>query len=178
MLFRSVCTWLGQVQADDKSRPEVARALDPLVKSSDHWLREAALKALVRWGTKDNVDTLVDTIQKGDLGLGGARTAAIQALGTIKDDRAAPAVAARLGDFFDREHAAAALEAMGPGAEKSVQPYVGHNDAGVRVLACRVLKTVGSKDSLKVLELHAKGDMNPEARAAAAMAYAAIKGRQ
>jgi predicted Zn finger-like uncharacterized protein len=174
----AVCTWLGQTQADDKSRPEVARALDPLVKSSDHRLREAAIQALVKWGTKDNVDTLVDALQKGNLGLGGARAAAIQALGATKDDRAAPAVAARLGDFFDREHAAAALEAMGPGAEKSVLPYVGHNDAGVRVLACRVLKTVGTKDSLKALELHAKGDMNAEARAAAAMAYAAIKGRQ
>jgi predicted Zn finger-like uncharacterized protein len=174
----AVCTWLSQTQPDAKSRPEAARALDPLVKSSNNWLREAAAKALVNWGTKDNVDTLIAIVQNGDFGLGGTRKLAIQALGNIKDDRAAPAVAARLPDFFDRETAAAALETMGPGAEKPVLPFVGHNDAAVRVLACRVLKTVGTKESLKALELHAKGDMNPEARTAAAMAYTAIKGRQ
>jgi HEAT repeat protein len=172
-----VCTWLGQTPPDEKSRPDVARALDPLVKSSNRQVQEEAVKALINWGTKDNVDSLVTLVQNGDFGGGSLRKLAIQALGNIKDDRAAPAVAARLGDFFDRETAAAALENMGPGAEKAVLPFVGHNDAGVRVLACRVLKTIGTKDSLKALELHAKGDQNPEARTAAAMAYTAIKGR-
>jgi HEAT repeat protein len=173
-----VCAWLGLAPADEKSRPDVARALDPLVKSSNRQVREEAVKALVVWGTKDNAESLVALVQNGDFGAGGTRKLAIQALGNIKDDRAAPAVAARLPDFFDRETAAAALENMGPGAEKAVLPYVGHNDFGVRVLACRVLKTVGGKDSLKALEIHAKADQIPEARAAAAMAYTAIKGRQ
>jgi HEAT repeat protein len=174
-----VCSWLGQTAADEKSRPDVARGLDPLVKSSNHRVREEALKALVNWGTKDNVDTLLPLVQTGDLGSGNVRKLAIQALGNIKDDRAAPAVAARMTDFFDRETAAAALENMGPGAEKPVLQVLNtSNDAGVRLLACRVLKTVGTKDSLDGLKLHVNRDQNPEVRAAAAMAYTAIKGRQ
>jgi HEAT repeat protein/tRNA A-37 threonylcarbamoyl transferase component Bud32 len=175
----AVCTWLGQRQVDKKHRTHtVALALDPLARSSSNGVREAALGALVAWGTADNVPTLIGLIEGKPSGDDPGRALAFQALGNVEDDGAARAVARCLANSPDREHAAKALQAMGPGAEEAVLPYAHDDDAGVRVAACRVLKAIGTKHSLKLLDAHAKADLSADVREAAAQAIAAIKRRR
>jgi HEAT repeat protein len=54
-------------------------------------------------------------------------------------------------DFGDRGHASKALQEIGPAAEKEVAKYVDHQDWGVRMEACNILKVVGTKNSLEAL---------------------------
>src|SRR5205814_877230 len=87
--------WLAApATADEKRRPEFARALDELVRGADGGAKEAALRALAVWGTKENVPALVTvTTDPGfDLTVNHNRDVAMAALGAIKDERGAEAV--------------------------------------------------------------------------------------
>src|SRR5262249_4577676 len=73
------------------------------------------------------------------------REAATQALVQLKDERGAAALAAKLPTTLERERAAAALQAMGPAAEREVAKYAFHPHAGARDEARRLLKGYGTK---------------------------------
>src|SRR5262249_48594522 len=117
----------------NERREEVAGALEPLLTDPDMWTRNAAAKALGRWGTKDSVTALIKAVRyqesstrteaikalaklKDERAVDvlleaikhedvGTRAAAIDALAELKDDRAIEPLIARLADFFDRGHA-------------------------------------------------------------------------
>jgi predicted Zn finger-like uncharacterized protein len=173
----NILNWLAQAQPDDKRRADAGPALDPPLKSSSRFLREAALKAAVPWGSKDNVPALVSVLDDQRITNNDLRLLAIQALGKIKDDRAAPALTVSLLNPSDRDQAANALLAIGPGAEKPVLTGLKNKDPLVRVLACRILKVIGTKDSLKDLETCAAKDPVPAVRPEARAAADAIKAR-
>jgi predicted Zn finger-like uncharacterized protein len=174
-----ICKWLTEnPPTDEKRRAEVGPALDPALRSTNRWTKEAALKAAIQWGSKDNVPALLGVL--GDTGFGNAdfRLLAIQALGKIKDDRAAATLTVSLLIPAEREQAAAALIAIGPGAEKPVLTGLKSADPVARALACRILKTIGTKESLKDLETCAAKDRVPGVKAEAKDALAAIKDRE
>ncbi len=130
----------------DGRRAQVAAALEPLM-NDPHWVaRDAAIEAMGVWGSGDNVPALLRAMNHRE-----SRRAAMKALGRLKDERAAEPLASRLEDFADQHTAAEALMAMGPVAEKAVRQRLNHHDQFVRSEVCRVLKVIGTRDSLPAL---------------------------
>jgi predicted Zn finger-like uncharacterized protein len=148
-------TWLGQAALDEPRRPQVAKALGPLLKDNNKQLREATVRALVVWGTRDNIPGLCDALKDP-----GLKPTALDILGKLnddlKDERTAEAVAEAMKDKRreTRTKASEILKAMGAVAEKPVlKVLVESRDAFLRTEACHVLAVVGKKEtSLPVLE--------------------------
>jgi predicted Zn finger-like uncharacterized protein len=155
-------------------RGEVAKALEALLNDPDVFARQAGVKALEVWGGKDNVPALLKLVGHTDP---FTRWAVIDALGKFKDARAAEPVAERLVDFGDRGHAAQTLRAIGPAAEKAVGKHLTSGDLFLRRDACLILKDIGTKESVPVLEVASK-DSNPFVSGAAQEALKAIAERK
>jgi predicted Zn finger-like uncharacterized protein len=148
----------------DERRGQVVSALEPLLPDADRGTREAAIEALGVWGTRDTVPLLLKTMQEKE-----TRAASIRALGRLKDERAVEPIADRLEDFFERGEAVEALKKMGPAAEEAMIQRLRHTDGGVRQAACDVLKVVGTKRSLPILQkVAAENDffLSPKAKEA------------
>jgi hypothetical protein len=150
-------------------RGEVAAALEAALTSPAPMTREAVPQALAVWGSAASVPALVRLL---DDPFPGPRAAAMDALATFKDERAAEPVARRLTSFPDRAHASKTLQAMGPVAEKAVVALLGNRDRNVRIEACRVLGIIGSADSLPALQNLALDQDRGVAQAAEAAAQA------
>lgn len=170
---RAAIDRLAQAEATAKRRNEVAKALEPLATGQDHFTRLAALKALETWGVKDNVPGLLKLVSHEDV---FARMGVMTVLGKLKDERAADALAARLPEFGDRRHAADALKAIGPPAEKAVLKLIKHTDLFLRHEVCNILKDIGTKDSIPALE-EATLDGNGLVANSAKAALKAVEGR-
>lgn len=144
---RKAAERLGRMLPDDTRRKEVARALaEALADADETWARQALLEALMVWFTPETIPAMIECAQDDDFGV---RRAAIAALSHTKDERAARAIADRLGE--DGGQAAEALIAMGPIAEKVAMDYIKHPNREVRNRAIEVLGAVGSKDCVPVL---------------------------
>src|SRR5262249_25692055 len=134
-------------QAEPKGRrAEVARALVALLADREAPTRQAAAGALAVWATKDNVKAPIEIVADKDY---VGRSPALDALGRLKDARAAEAVAGRLPELSDRGKASAALQAMGPKAAGAVAKYLTHADLWVRLEVCKVLKAIGTLDQVQ-----------------------------
>jgi HEAT repeat protein len=147
-------------------RATVARALEPLLNDPDHFARQAMIGALGVWGTRESVPALVKMFQHEDV---FTRRAALTALGNLRYESSAEAVAGRLDKGLNRHYASLALQAMGPLAEKATARMIGHNDWTVRLEVCKILKVIGTKQSIPALETgvrDANGIVAAEARAA------------
>jgi HEAT repeat protein len=128
-------------------RREVARALEALLGAADVSVRREGIDALGTWGDKDSVPALLQALKDKE-----TRVNAIKALGPLKDERAAEPITKSLEDFFEQGEAVAALKKMGPAAEKAVLALLNHPDAGRRGQACDILKVIGTRQSLPLLE--------------------------
>jgi predicted Zn finger-like uncharacterized protein len=144
---REGANWLEKAVRDEGRRGEVTGGLEPLLSDGDPPVRNAAVKAMKTWGpTKDNVPALIKVITVKEDNP-ETRQVAIQLLGELKDARAAEALAARLPDWFDRQHARNALQNIGPAAEKAVVVYYFHPN-GVDTEARAILKGYGTKQDV------------------------------
>jgi HEAT repeats len=140
---------LENLEPVEKRRAEVIQALKKVANAPDLFApRGEAVKAISRWGTKDEVPFFLELIDHNDHNV---RQAVLVALGQWKDPRAADPVAQRLVNGQDRPWASKALKEIGPAAEKPVIEMLRHEDAGVRVEACRVLKVIGGKEGQAAL---------------------------
>jgi predicted Zn finger-like uncharacterized protein len=151
--------WLVQTRPDEGQRAAVASGLGQLLKDQDHGTQAAAVKALVVWGTKENVPGLLTFVEDGAFNphANFMRGTAMEALGAIKDERAVIPVARRLINFLDRQAASKALKLMGPIAEPAVMTFLGSRDGGQRNEACRILAEIGTARSLPALQVLARG---------------------
>lgn len=131
----------------DGRRAEVVRALVPLLNDADIFTRKFAVEALGVWGDKDAVPALIRAMQERE-----TRRDAMEALARIKDERGAEAVAAYLEEIGGLLQATEALKKMGPIAEKAVLARLNHGEFQVRLMACEILKTIGTKKSIPTLE--------------------------
>jgi HEAT repeat protein len=77
-------------------------------------------------------------------------------------------------DFFLRESAVKALQDMGPMAEKEVLPFLGNKDPTIRGDAIRILKEIGTQQSVPALQALAS---DPLTGKPAQEAIAAIQAR-
>jgi S1-C subfamily serine protease len=129
-------------------REAVARALEPLVTDSDTFTRQGSIQALAVWGDRESLPTLVKALDSDNA---FTRRAAIEALGRLKDERAAEPLARCLADAANRSIAGQALQALGAPAEQAVLPLLKHASWEVRLEACRVLKMIGTDAALPAL---------------------------
>jgi HEAT repeat protein len=165
---KEVAEWLLARQPDEQHRAAVAQALEAALTSPNVFAREPAGKALAAWATRENVPSLIRALE-GDNGQ--VRTEALNALVRLKDERALPAIAARLAKPFEEQQTAAALEAFGPAAEAEVVKYVNHPNQPTRDQARKLLKTYGTKDA--VILGQAAADLNDAQRCRAALDWLA-----
>ncbi|MCR4414463.1 MAG: SHD1 domain-containing protein, partial [Thermoguttaceae bacterium] len=168
--MRAAADRLQKAEADEKAS-EVAAALAPLLSHPDHWVQGAAAKAMVVWVTPEAESALIKASASENFWV---RTAAIEALGKLKTEQAAEAVAAQM--YRNRGEVAKALKAMGPVAETAAIGCLKDRDTWARNEACQVLAEIGGPKALKALKAYAAKLSDFEARPAR-NAIAAIERR-
>jgi hypothetical protein len=145
---RNAADWLNHARVQDQFRKEVAVALEPLLVDPDWQARDVGTKAMLRWAAVENIPTLKRMLESRK---GFERIGIFEVLGTMKDERAAVVLAEYFPDFFDRPHVTKALQAIGSPAQSAVHPHLKHQDWGVRVDACKLLKEIGTSESIAPL---------------------------
>jgi hypothetical protein len=143
---------LARFRPDEASRTKVSRALNAPLLDPDPGVRAGALAAVRAWGTSENTATLVSALGKFQDGGACRDPRVIDALGSLKDSAAAPALAAGLTHPQEVGSVVKALTAMGPGAEAAVIPYLDSSSQGARFAACWILAGIGTPKSLSPLE--------------------------
>lgn len=141
----------------DGNKGEVETLLLGFLKNEDQFTRQNAAKGLAVWGGKDSVEPLIKQLDDSAF---PARWAAIEALGHLKDARAAEPLAKLVADRKDAHHASNSLKAMGAEAEDAVLKLVTHEKAEVRRDAVQILKISATKKSTAALE-KAASDADP-----------------
>ncbi len=160
----------------ERYRQDVAHALNSLL-AKDEATRTTAARALVPWGTTENVPGLITQLSGPTIVRD--RGPAMEALGRIKDPKGLAAVASRLPDHWDQGKVVEVLKAAGPAAEAAVFPYVQSQDRKdhfTRIEACKLLAAIGTEKSIPVLEEARKSQDHFVQREAEA-AVKAIKAR-
>lgn len=164
---------LHKAEPTKEKRAEVEKAVQPLLNDRDTFIQGDAIKAVGVWGSKDSVPALIKLLKHNWV---FTRQAVYDVLPTFKDERSVEPIAQGLKDFAERRHAAAALVALGPMAEKAVLPYLSTGDEFLKRDVCDILAEIGTKASVPALEESAKGKQ-PLAVQAAKKALARIAER-
>jgi HEAT repeat protein len=144
--------WLAQTDLSDADRARVAAALEPLVVDADvprYLNRDAVLRLYLRCADKDNVPAMVLLVenppphgwQPKDTG------AVMEALGKLKDRRAAGGLAQKLSDPVLHDQAVYALKLIGQGASSAVMNYLFDDDPASRLRASQLLLDFGTRPS-------------------------------
>lgn len=151
---RQAAEWLAQAKPTDSARPQVGPVLEGLINDADPAISEAGMKALTIWADQQSVPMLVRLVNSpaADPHSLRLRHQAMATLGRLKDERGAAPVAARLTNPVDRPVAVKALTAMGPVAEKEVARYLENPDLAVRTEASKILKEIGSKTNVELIQ--------------------------
>jgi HEAT repeat protein len=163
-------------------RGQVAHALDALLREKDGPSKQAAVLALQKWGTRENVPALVALLEEGqEFGIVDLRVSAARALAAIGDKGGIPAVAHRLTDTgWDlRRGIIQILVSFGKDAEPAVWPYLEPRykegrferptSPDTRHAAIQVLEQVGTPESIGRLEKQAPPLDGPAKKAIAAI---------
>jgi hypothetical protein len=174
---RAACDRLARAAPGAEGK-EVAAALAPLLTDADLFTRCAAIKAHMNWAGKDGVSAYYDLLKSDNNFV--ARALLIEGLAKLDGAKAAAAIAARLPDAADRGAAARALRGMGTAAEGAVAAQLGHREWTVRLEACRILKDIGTANSVPALKVAGAGldrNLAPAVERLANEAIAAISAR-
>ena len=139
---------ISQIKPDD-ARAEVEAILLGFLKDEDQFTRQNAAKGLAVWGGKDSIAPLIKQLEDSSY---PARWSAIEALGHLKDARAAEPLAKLLADRKDSFNTSNALKALGAEAEDAVLKLVQHEKPEVRRDACSILKVIATAKSLPALQ--------------------------
>ncbi|MDB5346969.1 MAG: peptidase and chymotrypsin/Hap [Schlesneria sp.] len=154
----------------DERRMIVVKALEPMLKAKDTFRRKQAVDILGTWAGPETIPALIRCLDESALLV---KLAAIDALGKLKDERAAEPLARLMTEPGPRVQAVKALQLLGAKAETAVAAQLTHPEPEVRQEACRLLKDAGTAKSLKALEL-LRDDANKSVANAAKDAIAAI----
>jgi len=133
----------------DGRREAVAKALLTLLDDRDGGVRNAAIQALGVWGDKDAATALIKRLNDDRY---GSRAELFEALGRIEPDEP---TAKAMVEWLKRDagQAGRVLRAMGPVAETALLELVASAaDTNPREEACRVLKDIGTSQSVPVLQ--------------------------
>jgi HEAT repeat protein len=135
-----------QPASDPELRRQIAATLEAVL--ADTRKRQAAARALGVCGTKETLPVLINAISDENVLFRGI---VIRALGSFDDERAADAVAESMIDWINRGEARAALTRQSTWGEKAVLKLLGHPDTDVRQEAMKLLKVIGTSESVSAL---------------------------
>jgi serine/threonine protein kinase len=152
----------------------VVNVLEAMLKEKDPFSRKQAVDALGTWAGPKTVPLLIQCLDESALLV---KLAAIDALGKLKDERAAQPLAKLIAEPGPRVQAAKALQSLGALSENAVLEMLTHADPEARQQACRLLKELGTSTSLPGLKT-ASEDADPTVAILAKEAATAIAGRQ
>jgi hypothetical protein len=151
---------------------EVLKAVEPMFGDSDGGIRSSAAKAAATWAPKECVPVLLKLL-KDDSPF--VRWVVLDVFGQLKDERTFEAVADCVPK--DGVKASPALRSIGAPAEKAVAKLLKHSEWPVQLEACKILKDIGTKESVAPLEQAAAADKGILVKNAANAAIQAINGR-
>lgn len=149
--------WLARAHVDKQRRAEVVKAVVPFVqdKNQDPKVLEAAARALGTWGGKESVEPLA-ALLNNEKTAPPVRRAALDALGRLKEENGVAPLVKQLLNQQDRSYAAKALIVMGDMAEPQLVKLLKSREKEVtldaKVEACKVLKSVGTRNCLQDLQ--------------------------
>lgn len=143
---RSAADTLAKQAPVEARRDEVVQTLLTLTNDRDGFTRNAGAAALAVWGSAKELDTWLQLLEDESFTV---RWTAMAALGDLKDSKGAEAVARRFR--ADKIKATESLIKMGSVAETAVQPFLKDVEWSVRMDGCKILKSIGTKASLPML---------------------------
>lgn len=158
----------------NERRDAVLQVLEPMLKEKDTFRRKQAVDILATWAGPETIPVLIRCLDEPALLV---KLAAIDALGKLKDERAAEPLARLISEPGPRVQAVKALQLLGVKAEAAVIALLAHSEPEVRLEACRLLKDAGTANSLTALEA-LSSDPNKSVARAAKDAIAVISGRK
>jgi Skp family chaperone for outer membrane proteins len=157
-----------------ETRKKIARGFKKLAESNNSFEQDKAVKGLVIWGGKYSTPILIKML--GDRKM-SEQTAVIDALGELKDPKAAEALAGKLGDFFVHDAAYNALKELGQDAEDALIAVGPASDPKICISAITLLGDCGTEKSLSFLR-DAQSSGNPDVRNASKVAIKKIMARK
>ena len=162
-------------QAPEEARKQITLNFKELATSSQFQFDHAkGVRGLARWGGKHSVPILLALLSNDDHFL---HDEIYNALGKLKDPRAAAPVAMKLGDFFESGKARQCLREMGEMAEDAVIAIAGSADPRACLAAVQLLGEIGTKKSMLVLRKGLRSG-NPQVRLAAKVSLDQVRSRQ
>ena len=141
----------------NQHRPLVAGKLAEVLQTAELWRRTSLLRALGVWGTAKEVPILIHFLDDADI---NTRNEVLQALGKMRDKRAVEPAIRCLASLQTTWHAEQALKAMGSLAEKDLLEVLSQPDKDLWAPALRILKEVGTEQSIPALEAASEGDFS------------------
>ena len=165
-----------------KPTPELVALAVKLCGDRDDTVRRAGQTLVANFGTREQVPLLLRALK--ETSDSSTRNAVAKGLGRLGDPRAVEPLAEMIAagptdqlSYYNRESAAAeALIKIGPPAESAVLTLLKEKNATTRIVACNVLKQIGTKKSLSALK-ELTGNQVKEVSEAAAEAARSIQGR-
>lgn len=143
---RAAADNLAKLAPEEARRQEVVDALLTMTRQDDVFSRDAASKALAIWGDVKNLDDWLKLLEDSHFPV---RWTAMDVLANLKDSKGAEAIVRRYK--VDKIQAKKALTQMGSVAEPAVQSMLKDVEWPVRMDACEILKSIGTKSSVAVL---------------------------
>ena len=166
-----------------KPTPELLALAVKLSSDRDDTVRHAGQTLLANYGTREQVPLLLRALKEANDS--SQRMTLAKGLGRLEDPRAAEPLAELIATgqsdqntFFRHDTPVAeALIKIGPPAEGAVLALLKEKHNDTRIIACNVLKQIGSKKSLSALK-ELTGNPVKELSEAAAEAARSIQGRE
>jgi hypothetical protein len=170
---------LAKTAPDARLRDEVVKALNPILENTELIFppRDPALKTAAKWGSKDNVPSLIQVLDLPQQSQADSRRLAMVALVAIKDERAIWPIGRRLTNLQDKAHAIVALTTLGPTVEKVAKDKITDPAPITRNEAWLLLGLCGSKANLASYKAVADLEGNALVKQNAINALAQIKSR-
>jgi HEAT repeat protein len=131
-----------------ESRHEVAAALVPALGDASWAVRQNAARALAVWTADEAYQPLVKALDDSQFSV---RWAVIDALSHWKDAPTAGVLTNLMSHGQDIQQAGQALRAIGAPAEAAAAGLLGDKNQQVRYEACRILKEIGTQQSVPAL---------------------------
>ena len=166
-----------------EASPELLALAAKLSTDRDDTVRQAGQTLLANHGTREHVPLLVRALKEASDS--SVRMTIAKGLGRLEDPRAAEPLAELVASgqsdrssFFHGDTAVSeALIKIGPPAEPAVVALLKEKHTETRIVACHILKQIGSRKSLPALK-ELTGNPVKELSEAAAEAARAIQGRE
>ena len=156
-----------------KVRSKVAKGFKRLAFESKFYSEEG-VRGMSRWGGKHSIPYLAELLEIETF---HGSEAIYKILSQSDDPRASKAIARRLGNFFDRKRALAALRRMGPVAEPGLILAVSDGDVDACLAAIYLLSEHGTSACVPMMIKASKKGV-PVVRVAAKKALTVIRTRQ